>query len=158
MTELDIWAVPLNPNTEERRALRKKYGLTQAVSILITRETLELLCPSLKPRGPVFDTSAMTTQELRDQGSVYFQEADRLQALPDRKELVALRIAGQKDPLFIDSKEDTVRFWALQHPHQDAVLYKETWVQDPSINKLRILERTQLDNPVQTAQQNANTR
>lgn len=155
----DIWAVSPNPSTEERAELQKRHGFWRLGTILVVRKFLEDHCLHLKPVPQTeFDERAegLTLDELRAEGTQYFQEVDRLAAIEGRKILHALRITGRQDPLFIDPKEDTVRFWALQNPHDNAWLYKEEWVNDPKTGKLRIISKQALDNPVITARQNAN--
>ena len=153
--DIDIWDIPVSPTTQERQELQKRYGFWYLGTILVAREFLEKHCQSLRPKppaDPILDTENMTLQELRDHAVVNCMEADRLTALTERKTLFSLRTPKDKDPKFIDPKEEAVRFWALQNPHEDGFIFKEEWAKDGE--KWHILERTKMDNPVQTARAN----
>lgn len=151
---LEIWELPAYPGPEIVKHLNKRYGIWETGKILTTREILERYCSHLNPFNTKLskDTSNLTIDELRAEGSVYFQEADRLMALPNRKTLYALRVPDSRDPVFIDKAEKAVRLWALENPNPDANLFREEWVEDSG--KWRVLNREFVDNPVQAAQAN----
>lgn len=152
--QLNIWDLPVNPGPEIVLHLKKRYGMWETGKILTTREVLERYCSHLNPGFAKLtkDTSNLTIDELRAEGSAYFLEADRLLALPSRKMLFALRVPDQKDPVFIDKNEKAVRLWALENPNPGANLYREEWVDD--VGKWRVLTREFVDNPVASANSN----
>lgn len=157
--QFDIWSIPVEPTKEQHKTLLQRYGFWMMGEILTTRKFLEKHCLHLKPvLQSEFDATVedMTLDEMRASGAQFFQEVDRLLLLGEKKTLHALRSPERMGPIFIDPKEDAVRFWALQNPHDNAWIYKEEWAMDTKTGKLRVLTREPLDNPVETALKNKN--
>jgi hypothetical protein len=104
----------------------------------------------------VLDVTKATIEEIRGEATKLFQEADRLVALPDRKQVYVIRKGTEGQMLFADTEEDKTRYWALQNPSDENLLFKETWVKDPQIeDRFRTLERFLVDCPTVTAKKGA---
>ena len=93
-----------------------------------------------------------TIQEIRNAATTLFQEADRLEAIPDAKKLFSIRALGKIGFLYIDKDEKASRYWALSNPSDDRRMYEEWWAEDPlQDNKKRCVKRIPMDVPTITA-------
>lgn len=108
--------------------------------------------PVIKDPTEELDPTVATIQEIRNAATTLYQEAERLELLPEAKQLFSIMKQGSKTFLFLDKEEKATRYWALQNPSDENRMYEEWWVSDPlKEGKKRCIKRIPMDIPTITA-------
>lgn len=103
---------------------------------------------------PNFSFYTSTPADLREAGVALCKEADRLEAIPDRKgPVVVIRDMskmGCEDFLFCDNNEKDVLVWAMNNLSTlrrvgSVEMFNEWWAKDPATQKMRVIQRDPIE-------------
>ena len=99
---------------------------------------------------PVIKTEAETIQHHYEQANIKVEEAHRLEAmLPEAKTLYVVRKPermGDRDFEFMDKKFREAEYWMLKQQDPTLTIYEESWADDPSTGRMRVLRRKVANN------------